>query len=155
MPAVSLSSLPAIPYVYSGTTPAAVNTCQLITVPNVPGVSIVIHNRDKASKALRTVRLSAVTPSAVASDAISVLADVGDVQDALRTALPASLDVVTGTDLRASKQAVLKGLEESSLRAAYEGQGKYPAVGALFRSEDLREGPLAIAQKRKPEWKGR
>jgi len=53
MPAVTLSTLPAIPYVYSGTTPAAVNTCQIITVPAVPGVSIIIHNRDKASKALR------------------------------------------------------------------------------------------------------
>lgn len=36
--------------------------------------------------------------------------DVGDVQDALRTALPASLDVVTGADLRASKQALTVGI---------------------------------------------
>lgn len=53
MPAVSLTILPGIPYVYSGTTPAAVNTCQLVQLPEVPGVAIIVHNRDKASKALR------------------------------------------------------------------------------------------------------
>lgn len=53
MPAVNLTTLPTIPYVYSGTTPAVINTCQLITIPHVPGVSIIIHNRDKASKTLR------------------------------------------------------------------------------------------------------
>ncbi len=31
----------------------------------------------------------------------------------------------------------------------------HPAVDALWKSDDLREGPLAFAQKRKPEWKGR
>ena len=53
MPAVSLTILPGIPYVYSGTTPAAVNTCQLVQLPQVPGVAIIVHNRDKASRALR------------------------------------------------------------------------------------------------------
>jgi len=53
MPAVNLTTLPTIPYVYSGTTPAAVNTCQLVTIPHVPGVAIIIHNRDKASRELR------------------------------------------------------------------------------------------------------
>ena len=32
---------------------------------------------------------------------------------------------------------------------------KYPAVATLAKSEDFREGPLAFAQKRKPNWKGR
>jgi len=53
MAAIDLSTLPSIPYVYSGTTPATVNTCQLITVPNRPGVLLTLHNRDKASKSLR------------------------------------------------------------------------------------------------------
>lgn len=57
--------------------------------------------------------------------------------------------------IRASKEAVSKGLEEPSLEAAIKGQGRYPAVAALFTSEDFKEGPLAFAQKRAPQWKGR
>ena len=53
MPAVNVSNLPTIPYVYSGTTPATINTCQLVTIPNVPGVAVILHNRDKASRELR------------------------------------------------------------------------------------------------------
>ena len=57
--------------------------------------------------------------------------------------------------IRASKEAVLRGLDEPSLEAAIKGQGRYPAVAALFRSEDLKEGPRAFAEKRAPVWKGR
>ena len=57
--------------------------------------------------------------------------------------------------IRASKQAVYSGLDEPSLEAAIQGQNRYPAVAALFRSEDFVEGPLAFSQKRAPEWKGR
>lgn len=53
MPAVDLTTLPTIPYVYSGTTPATPDTVQLISVPIIPGVQIILHNRDKASKTLR------------------------------------------------------------------------------------------------------
>lgn len=56
--------------------------------------------------------------------------------------------------VRASKETVLKGLDEPSLEAAYRGQINYPAVRAMFASADLREGPLAFAQKRKPVWSG-
>ncbi|WP_421738046.1 enoyl-CoA hydratase-related protein [Caulobacter sp.] len=57
--------------------------------------------------------------------------------------------------IRASKQTVHRGLDEPSLADAYKGQSAYPAVKALFRSADVREGPLAFAQKRKPKWTGR
>ncbi|THD59327.1 enoyl-CoA hydratase-related protein [Phenylobacterium sp.] len=57
--------------------------------------------------------------------------------------------------IRASKQAVYQGLDEPSLEAAIKGQNRYPAVAALYRSEDFVEGPMAFAQKRPPQWKGR
>jgi acetyl-CoA C-acetyltransferase len=57
--------------------------------------------------------------------------------------------------IRASKATVAQGLDEPTVRAAYESQMRYPAVAAMLKSEDLIEGPMAFAQKRKPEWKGR
>jgi enoyl-CoA hydratase/carnithine racemase len=57
--------------------------------------------------------------------------------------------------IRASKEAVYRGLTEPSVQAALEAQHKYDAVRAMFRSEDLIEGPMAFAQKRPPQWKGR
>jgi enoyl-CoA hydratase/carnithine racemase len=57
--------------------------------------------------------------------------------------------------IRASKEAVMRGLDEPSLQAATENQRKYEAIQAMFKSEDLIEGPLAFAQKRPPKWKGR
>lgn len=56
--------------------------------------------------------------------------------------------------IRASKQAVMQGLE-MPLEDAIKGQFRMPAVAALFQSEDFKEGPLAFAQKRAPQWKGR
>ncbi len=57
--------------------------------------------------------------------------------------------------IRASKEAVYRGLDEPSLEAALKGQNKYPAVAALYKSEDFKEGPLAFSQKRPPNWQGR
>lgn len=79
MPAVDLSLLPSIPYVYSGTTPAAINTCQLITIPNRPGVLLTIHNRDKASKSLRVSFDSTLTQGGAAPSMYMTLNDPHDI----------------------------------------------------------------------------
>lgn len=57
--------------------------------------------------------------------------------------------------IRASKEAINKGLEAATLEQAIAEQMRYPAVAALLRSDDFVEGPLAFAQKRTPNWKGR
>jgi len=56
--------------------------------------------------------------------------------------------------VRASKQAVYRGLAEATLEDALRNQMRYPAVSAMFASDDFKEGPKAFAQKRKPEWQG-
>jgi enoyl-CoA hydratase/carnithine racemase len=57
--------------------------------------------------------------------------------------------------VRASKQAVLMGLDEASLEDALKKQTDYPAFVKMINSSDADEGPLAFAQKRAPDWKGR
>lgn len=55
--------------------------------------------------------------------------------------------------VRASKQAVMRGLEVS-LEQALADQAGYPAVKAMWASADAREGPKAFAEKRRPVWAG-
>lgn len=55
--------------------------------------------------------------------------------------------------IRASKQAVMGGLDIAGLEEAV--QTRFPAIGELFRSQDFIEGPRAFAEKRKPNWTGR
>ena len=55
--------------------------------------------------------------------------------------------------VRASKQAVFRGLDEPSLEEAV--RKFYPAQQANLDSEDYIEGPRAFAEKRKPNWRNR
>ncbi len=57
--------------------------------------------------------------------------------------------------IRASKDAVNRTMAEPSVEAGLDNQSSYPGIKALFASEDLREGPLAFAEKRAPKWAGR
>jgi enoyl-CoA hydratase/carnithine racemase len=54
--------------------------------------------------------------------------------------------------ISAVKRSVLTGLR-LNLKEAFEQE--LALAAEVFMSEDAREGPLAFAQKRKPEWKGR
>jgi crotonobetainyl-CoA hydratase len=53
--------------------------------------------------------------------------------------------------VRASKQAVYRGLDEPSLERAM--RTVYPAQQENLESRDYIEGPRAFAEKRKPVWR--
>jgi enoyl-CoA hydratase/carnithine racemase len=56
--------------------------------------------------------------------------------------------------IRATKQVVMRSLNVSMLETAMHNLD-YPAYVDMTRSVDTIEGPLAFAEKRKPNWKGR
>ncbi len=57
--------------------------------------------------------------------------------------------------IRASKEAIMRGLDEPSLAEAMSNQAQYPQFYRWQRSEDAVEGPRAFAEKRPPNWQGR
>ncbi len=65
----------------------------------------------------------------------------------------ATIAEASPVSVRASKQAVMRGLEVS-LEQAMAEQRDYPAIKAMWASADVREGPKAFAEKRQPVWTG-
>jgi crotonobetainyl-CoA hydratase len=57
--------------------------------------------------------------------------------------------------IRASKETVMRGLDEPTLHSTMENQKAYPGFVAWRNAEDTAEGPRAFAEKRAPQWKGR
>ena len=55
--------------------------------------------------------------------------------------------------IRATKEAAMNGMRHGMIEDAMAE--RYPAIATLFKSEDFVEGPLAFAEKRAPQWKGR
>lgn len=56
---------------------------------------------------------------------------------------------------RASKETVMRGLDEPSLEAAMRAQQNYPAFKQFYSSQDRHEGALAFSEKRAPNWRGK
>ncbi|MFI4966206.1 MAG: enoyl-CoA hydratase-related protein [Caulobacterales bacterium] len=101
--------------------------------------------------------LTARRVSAAEGKDLGFVAEVTAPQDLMATAKAWAKGIceLGPMSVRASKEAVYRGLDEPSLEAAIRGQNRYPAIAALYRSEDFVEGPLAFSQKRAPQWKGR
>ena len=57
--------------------------------------------------------------------------------------------------IQASKETVMRGLDEPSLADSICRQEGYPAFARWKKSEDTLEGPRAFAEKRVPRWSGR
>lgn len=64
-------------------------------------------------------------------------------------------DILRGAPIaiRASKETVMKGLDEPNLAAAIAAQEGYDGFQTWRAAEDTQEGPLAFSEKRKPNWK--
>ena len=56
--------------------------------------------------------------------------------------------------IRATKQ-MMAATAGQGIEPAIKGMFELPAVQAMLRSEDMREGPRAFAEKRPPEWQNR
>ncbi|MBT6274950.1 MAG: enoyl-CoA hydratase, partial [Chromatiales bacterium] len=68
-------------------------------------------------------------------------------------AFAAQIEECSPVSIRTSLDVVREGLKHASVEDAMNGD--YASVDVLWTSEDMVEGPLAFAEKRVPNWKGR
>ena len=85
---------------------------------------------------------------------LGLVNEVVDPENLMQTVDKWCADILANSPvaIRASKQSVMRGLDEPSLEAAMRNQGGYPAFADWQKSADAREGPRAFAEKRKPKW---
>ena len=76
-----------------------------------------------------------------------------DLMDAARR-LASEIEACSPMSIRATKEVAYKNLDEADLEKSMQNNN-YPAVQALYKSEDFIEGPVAFAEKRAPNWKGK
>lgn len=140
---------------------AAENALFALPEPRV-GLAALAGGLHRLPRAIGTKRamgmiLTARRVSAAEGKDLGFVHDVTAPQDLMREAHKLAREIcqLGPMSIRASKEAVYRGLDEPSLEAALKNQNRYQAVAALYTSEDFKEGPLAFAQKRPPNWQGK
>jgi len=85
---------------------------------------------------------------------LGIVNEVVPLKDLMATAHRWASEILECAPLsvRATKQCAMQGL---GLPLDQALAGSYPALKQMFHSEDVKEGPLAFAEKRKPNWKGK
>ena len=85
---------------------------------------------------------------------ITELTEPEDLEDCLQSWCDAILKCAP-LAIAASKQSVMRGLDEPGLEAAMHAQTRYPAFVNWQDSADRHEGAAAFAEKRAPNWQNR
>jgi crotonobetainyl-CoA hydratase len=83
---------------------------------------------------------------------VSRVVPPGQLMEAAK-AIASEICLASPMAVRAAKEATLRSFDEP-IFASMRDQWDYPAMKALFGSEDVVEGPRAFAEKRPPRWTG-
>jgi enoyl-CoA hydratase/carnithine racemase len=112
--------------------------------------------REIGLKAAMGIALTGRRVDAVEARQLGFVNEVAAAGTALDVARCWAGEILRGGPLavRATKQTILRGLDEPGLSEALNLQGQYPAVSAMYASGDATEGPRAFAEKRVPRWQG-